>query len=171
MIAAGVRGFGMAGIDYAQVALPVREDLVAAQRRAWERLARPGCWWSGAERVAIASEVRASRECALCRERMAAQSPHDLSGPHDAASTLPLDAVEAIHRITTDVTVIPLDAPVDAMSGDFRVQLGIDRFGSAANTPDRGALLGAVGAVARTVPSRVLPWLPRLPSSKRDDAS
>jgi hypothetical protein len=33
----------------------VREDLVDAHRRAWEHIARPGSWWSGAERVALAN--------------------------------------------------------------------------------------------------------------------
>ena len=32
----------------------VREDLAAAHRLAWEHLARPGSWWSGAERVELA---------------------------------------------------------------------------------------------------------------------
>ncbi len=36
----------------------IREDIKAAHRRFWERLAQPGCWWNGAERVAIARESR-----------------------------------------------------------------------------------------------------------------
>ncbi len=59
----------MLAIGYANALVPVRDDLVAAHRRAWERLARPGTWWSGAERVAIAADVRSAAECALCRDR------------------------------------------------------------------------------------------------------
>jgi hypothetical protein len=40
---------------------PIRQDLVAAHRAVWEQLAEPGCWWTGAERVAIAREVRDAR--------------------------------------------------------------------------------------------------------------
>ena len=33
----------------------VREDLAEAHRLAWEHLAAPGTWWSGVERIALAS--------------------------------------------------------------------------------------------------------------------
>ena len=46
----------MPPFSYAGAALPVREDLPATHRRAWRRLAEPGTWWSGRERVAIAAE-------------------------------------------------------------------------------------------------------------------
>jgi hypothetical protein len=45
----------------ADAALPVDEDVQAELRREWERLAAPGTWFSGAERVAIATEARAAR--------------------------------------------------------------------------------------------------------------
>jgi hypothetical protein len=35
----------------------VREDLVEAHRLAWEHIAAPGSWWSGAERVELAGTV------------------------------------------------------------------------------------------------------------------
>lgn len=89
-------------IGYATADVPVRDDLVAAHAHAWERLAAPGTWWSGAERVAIAREVRAAGRCALCRARAAALSPNAVPGRHDTDSTLPDAAVEAVHRITTD---------------------------------------------------------------------
>ena len=63
----------------------------------------PGCWWTGAERVAIAAEVRQARRCGLCAQSRRAPSPHAVSGNHDRASaTLPEAAVEAVHRIVTD---------------------------------------------------------------------
>jgi hypothetical protein len=34
-----------------------------------------------------------------------------------------------------DATGVPLDTPLDAISVEMRAELGIDRFGSAANTP------------------------------------
>lgn len=89
--------------------LAIRPGLAAAIEEAWQRLARPGTWWTGAERLAIADEVRRARTCALCRRRKSALSPYapgvgtmyDRAG-HDHAGRLPLDAVEAVHRLATD---------------------------------------------------------------------
>ena len=88
--------------DYIGLDLPVPDSLRAAHRRAWERLASPGDWWSGSERVAIAAEVRAARDCAFCRERKAALSPNAVQGEHTGASSLPAPAVDAAHRIASD---------------------------------------------------------------------
>ena len=38
--------------------LAVRSDLTAAHAHVWEKLAAPGTWWSGSERVAVAEVVR-----------------------------------------------------------------------------------------------------------------
>jgi hypothetical protein len=92
----------MAAFEYAGLALPVPEAMRAAHRRAWERLAAPGAWWSGAERVAIAAQARAARSCALCQARKAALSPAAVVGEHAAAGPLPAAAVEAAHRIASD---------------------------------------------------------------------
>jgi len=92
----------MPAFDYAGLALPIPEALREAHRRAWQGLARPGAWWTGAERVAIAAEVRAARACGLCRERKAALSPHAVAGEHAATPSLPAPAVEAAHRIASD---------------------------------------------------------------------
>lgn len=91
-----------AAIDYGSAALPVRAELGEAHREAWARLARPGSFWSGAERVAIAAEVRRAWDCPLCRERRQALSPEHAEGAHACGDALPGPAVEAVHRITTD---------------------------------------------------------------------
>ena len=92
----------MGTIDYTAAPVPVRDDLPAAHRRAWEHLARPGRYLSGAQRVAAAAEVRAAWSCSLCRERKQALSPAAVSGAHDGPGELPEAMVDAIHRITTD---------------------------------------------------------------------
>ena len=89
-------------VSFAGAPVPVREDIPEAHARTWDRLARPGNWWSGGERVAIASEVRAARECALCRERKQSLSPGTVEGKHASVSALPGAAIEVIHRVTTD---------------------------------------------------------------------
>ena len=92
----------MTQISYTATPIPVREDLPAAHTRAWQRLAKPGYWWTGAERVAIAAEVRNAWQCTLCKERKDALSPYAVSGEHDRVSTLPESALDVIHRVTTD---------------------------------------------------------------------
>ena len=86
-------------IGYAKA---VREDLVAAHRRQWQRLGRAGTWWNGAERVAIAREVRRAWDCPLCRERKAALSPYAVPGEHAPVAELGAAAVDVVHRVTTD---------------------------------------------------------------------
>lgn len=89
--------------DYSSAAFPIRDDIPAAHRHAWSEIASPGRWWSGAERVAIASEVRRARDCALCAERKAALSPFSVEGTHQSDGTLPEAAIDAVHRLVTDV--------------------------------------------------------------------
>lgn len=78
--------------------------MIEAYQRAWDRMARPGSWWTGAERVAIARACREALECRLCRERKAALSPSSAVGVHAGQdrSILPEAIVDLIHRITTD---------------------------------------------------------------------
>ena len=83
---------------------PVREDLAIGHRRAWERLALPGTWWTGRERVAIAAETRAASTCTFCQKRREALSPFSVQGDHDESTRdiLPAAAIDAVHRIVTD---------------------------------------------------------------------
>src|SRR6185503_14810631 len=89
-------------LSYASAPVPVREDLLAAHTRAWHVLGRPGNWWTGAERIAIAAATRAALACALCRERKAALSPYTIAGLHDGPQEPSALAIDAVHRITTD---------------------------------------------------------------------
>ena len=102
MSTAGEPGAVADPIDYARAEVAVRADLPAAHRRAWLRLASPGTWWTGAERVAIAREVRCEASCALCAARRDAISPGAVPGEHAAAAPLGAAAVEAAHRIAGD---------------------------------------------------------------------
>lgn len=79
-----------------------RRGLAEAMERAWLRLARPGTWWTGAERLAIAAETRRADACGLCRSRKEALSPGHVEGRHDDLGVLDDVVVEAIHRIRTD---------------------------------------------------------------------
>jgi hypothetical protein len=92
----------MQDISYSAAPLPVRDDIAAAHTRFWTRLASPGAWWTGAERVAIAAEVRHAWHCGLCQARKKALTPAAVGGHHDRLGALPDAAVEAIHRVVTD---------------------------------------------------------------------
>lgn len=92
----------MTEINYDAAPFAVRADLTAAHARAWHRLARAGAWFTGAERVAIAAEVRNATACPLCRERKAALSPYAVDGEHQSLGALGAPIVEVIHRVRTD---------------------------------------------------------------------
>lgn len=95
----------MTAFDFADSPFEIRPDLRAAYLRTWEDLARPGAWWTGAQRVALAAESRAASGCALCAERRQAISPNAVDGAHDViGAELPDAAVDAVHRIVTDPT-------------------------------------------------------------------
>ena len=83
-------------------AFPVRADLSEAHQRFWAELAKPGSWWTGAERVAIAAEVRNVSQCALCQARKQALTPSSVTGEHDSLGALPAAAVEVVHQVTSD---------------------------------------------------------------------
>jgi len=87
---------------YASPPFPIRDDLSAAHARAWARIARPGTWWDGAARVAIAAETRNATLCRLCRRRKEALSPLSIEGAHDGLGQLCEIVVEVVHRLRTD---------------------------------------------------------------------
>ena len=92
----------MTAFSYSDSPYPIRDDLAKAHRVYWEMLARPGNWWSGAERVAIAEEVRTADACDYCQERKRALSPYNFPGEHRHGGSLDPLAVDAVHRIVTD---------------------------------------------------------------------
>jgi hypothetical protein len=89
-------------ISYDAASVPLRPDLLTAHRNQWMRLAQPGTWWSGAERVALAREVRRAKACELCRRRKQSLSPYTIDGAHEAVDSLPAAAVDVVHRVATD---------------------------------------------------------------------
>ncbi len=89
-------------LSYGAAAVPVRDDFAAAHSRFWQRLSTPGAWWTSAERIAIAAEVRNAWQCMLCQARKEALSPNAVQGEHDHLGALPDAAVDVIHRVVTD---------------------------------------------------------------------
>ena len=89
-------------ISYSNAPIPVRDDIVAAHERAWNRIGRAGAWFDGKTRLAIAAETREAANCALCARRKESVSPYGIAGRHDTLGALPERLVEQIHRIVTD---------------------------------------------------------------------
>ena len=92
----------MALFNYSGSPYPIRDDLPSAYQRYWDTLAKPGSSWTGAQRVAIAQEVRNATQCSYCQERKQALSPYNFPGEHEHSHALPERAVDAVHRIITD---------------------------------------------------------------------
>ena len=80
----------------------VRANLSTSHAEAWGWIAAPGTWLTGAERIAVAAEVRQAHDCALCRDRKEALSPFAIDGRHDGRHQLAENEIEAIHRLATD---------------------------------------------------------------------
>jgi hypothetical protein len=89
-------------LDYTAAGAPIRDDLRATHAMVLEHFSRPGCWFSGRERIAIAAESRLAVGCPLCRERRSALSPEHVQGEHATTGALKPPLVELIHRVRTD---------------------------------------------------------------------
>lgn len=92
----------MTAFAYEYSPYPIRPDIVDTYREVWAFLARPGCWYTGAEHVAMARAVRGAAHCDLCRRRKASVTPYSMEGNHDHRTDLPAVVVEVVHRVTTD---------------------------------------------------------------------
>ncbi len=157
--------------------LPIRTGLARAIDEAWRCLAQPGTWWSGRERIAIAAQVRRAALCELCRQRKAALSPYSVAGEHGTSGELPEDAIEAIHRLSTDagrITEKWVRGIVDGPLGEERyveivsltaIVTGLDTFDRALGRPPRQLPEPVAGEPSRVRPAgakRNLAWVATL---------
>ena len=92
--------------DFAITEVEVRTDIRRLFRREWDRLALPGTWWNGRERVDIARAARRAR-----------------FGGEDAPSSLPSVAIEAAETTSARPAAIRRGW-VDRMADD----LGYPRY-------------------------------------------
>lgn len=162
----------------------MREELAATQTQAWQRLAAPGTWWTGAERIAIATETRHALDCQLCDARTEALSPLSVTGEHAAAqSVLPTSAVEAIHRIRTDPGRLGetwflrlreaglADAPYVELVSVVAVVTAVDTFRRAAGLVERPLPAPLPGAPMQRRPRGAHPGLAWVATLAPEDVS
>ncbi len=97
--------------------------------------------------VALAEAQVGDDDAALERARAGVVGKLGRDGLVDAAAVVA--NFERMVRIA-DSTGIPLDTPMNAMTGDIRGDLDLGRFASSANTAEAGWLAHALGGPART---------------------
>ncbi len=163
---------------YEQAAFQVRPDLAAAHDQAFQRLAQPGTWFSGAERLAIARETRQARHCALCAERKAALSPNQVAGNHDSVGDLAPVLVEQVHRIATDPGRLTeawyhgllaaglADTSYVEAASVVATTIAIDTFARAIGTAEAPLPAAVAGAPSRQRPASAThegSWVPTIP--------
>jgi alkylhydroperoxidase family enzyme len=163
----------------------MRTELSEATTRAWRALGTCGVWWTGEERLAIAREARAARDCALCRTRKAASIPQAVAGEHAVATDLFSAAIEAIHRIVSDpgrlsetwyqrtvATGLSAEAYIELL-GVVSMTTAVDTFDRALGAPLRTLPPAGAGEPSRRRPVGAKPglgWMPMLaPADVTDD--
>ena len=111
------------------------------------------------ELIALAEAVVRGGEAELAEARRSALAA---LGPESfVAAAAVAGNFERMVRIA-DATGIPLDAPLDAISADMRAELGIDAFGSAANTPRVSGARRLLGRALAPLARYLMPALARL---------
>ena len=154
--------------------LPVRHELAREIERGWQRLAEPGTWWTGTERLAIAAEARNAPFCSLCQRRRDALSPYTVDGSHASLETLSEPMVEIVHRLVTDagrLTKTWLRTVQDAgvseeqyveTVGVIAMIVALDTFDSGLGLPQRTLPAARPGTPSRHRPAgakRDLAWV------------
>lgn len=142
----------------------IRPELLAAHECAWDRLARPGTWWSGAERVAIAAAARGALTCVYCARRKQALSAAMASGAHDGPhGGLSEGVVDLIHRIRTDADRFGPSIFKQYVPGVLSAERFVELVGIVATITAIDTFDAVMGRALRALPEPI----PGAPSRKR----
>ena len=95
----------MPDIHYDDSQYKVRDVIVAAHQRAWDRISSAGCWLTGEERTKVMAETRHARTCPTCAKVKEALSPFAVTDAHDAGTDLPQNWVNMIQKRTINFGV------------------------------------------------------------------
>ncbi len=154
----------------------VRDDLDAAHRKILAGFSRPGTWWSGPERAALAAEVRAARSDAGVQD--AAPVPDGIAALPDVAKRM----VRRVALATPDLERSVFD---DAIADGLSEEAYVEAVGITTRTTNIDDFARGLGIAMRTLPpieagepSRVRPaeavggeaWVPMVPSGEAGGA-
>ena len=96
--------------------VPVRSDLVSAQTLAWESIATPGSWWSGEQRLAIASVTIDALED---RDPPPAWVPVSTIAGRSLPTTIPAVAADTAHRLARSPGTLSADWYDSVVGGEM----------------------------------------------------
>lgn len=91
----------------------IRKDLADAHRDALNRLSRPGSWWTGEQRLSIATATRDARNCSACEQRLASISTSGCYGRHGESLILDDNVLEVVHTVARDANRLSSKAVAD----------------------------------------------------------
>ena len=143
----------MADPNYDAAPVPVRDEIVTAHGEVWRRIARPGTWFDGPTRVAIAAESRNATSCALCIERKAALSPFSIEGTHESLGDLPETIVDVVHRIVTDPARLRRQWYDDVVESGLNDTEYVEIVGVVCSTVSVDTFARAIGVPAPDLPT------------------
>ena len=155
---------------------PIRADLADAVERTLHRLAGPGTWWTGPQRLQLVAETRNAMRCPLCRERKTALSPYAVAGTHASLGVLPEHVVDVIHRVRTDANRITVawldgifaagltDAEYVEIVGIVATTTALDTFTHAIGVADHAMRAPRAGEPTRRRPKGAKKHIARVPT-------
>ena len=146
---------GMAHLVYSSKALPIPAAYSEGHGRYWNRLANPGNWFTGQQRVDIAKEVRQALDCKFCADRKQALSPAMVIGEHDKVTSLPENVVEVVHRVTTDPNRLTRKWFDDLLSSGLTAEAYVEILGVALHVFMIDEFCRAVGHPLHALPQPV----------------
>jgi hypothetical protein len=131
--------------------LPVTDEIASALRAEWQRLAAPGTWLAGDQRVAVAAEARAARGAAGGQGHTRRQ-PARAGG--DGAELDPVLA-EAARRVAATPSALTGEWVADVVARGPGVAPYVETVGVVARLAAVDAYVAGVGAAAEALPEPV----------------
>jgi len=140
-------------VTYDDVSYELRADFAECHTRYWQRLQKPGSWFSSAERIAIAQATRDARHCPLCLQRKQALSPRSVAGSHVNEESLRAPVINAVHAIATDASRLTENWYQEILDNGFSEGEYIEIVGTVVAMISIDSFADALGIEHRPLPS------------------
>ncbi|MDA0239398.1 MAG: alkylhydroperoxidase-related (seleno)protein, partial [Proteobacteria bacterium] len=146
--------------------LAPRADLIAALDLTWQRLAEPGEWLTGAQRLAVAQATRDSWNCPACVARKASLSPFTPGPDHTSGTGLDTAWIDLIHFTTRDSGRMTGRVFDEALSAGMLEDEFVEIISVAIETQAMDAFAFAIGLPQISLPEPVVGEPPRVRTEK-----